>query len=388
MNVAVVLPIVITGAVAEKAMQLANPSSDTWIDPEHGPATTCPTSVAGLIATVNVTPTVVVATAMAPSAGVVLSTSGPATQLPAPSQAVPLFWVHIVPTGAGTGAHIPDTHWDGAHWLPDTGHCELIVHAMPPVLLDAAVLELVDELVDELVLELVDELVDELVLELVDALVLELVDAAVLELVDAAVLELVAIIPPPAPELLDVDVIPPPAPELLAVDAMPPMPELVEATPPAPPAPELLEATPPVPPAPVLLDAPPDPPVLLDAPPAPVLDAVAPPAPVLDAVNVPPPVPPVLLPVGPLVELAVSNLPPVPVLVVVPPPLEHAAAATSRAATKGTPRCFMRAPTVAAMGERVNRVLECCRRSTRGDRREGSRPGSRMPRTGRTVTAA
>jgi predicted amidohydrolase YtcJ len=122
-----VLPPDIVGAATVKAMQSWKSFADTWMLPVHGPKPVWPVSVAGFIAWLNVTAIVLLgATPTAPSAGVVLTTSGGrqapvlshpaahavAQQLPDPAapQMPELHWllpVHAVPL-AKSATHAPE----------------------------------------------------------------------------------------------------------------------------------------------------------------------------------------------------------------------------------------------------------------------------------------
>ena len=94
----------IVGAAAAKPMQPAKSLSETWMLPVHGPATVWVVSVAGFIATPNVTATVVSGdTLVAASAGVVDATVGSTrfTVMPtvaAAEVAVPSLAVKVKPS--------------------------------------------------------------------------------------------------------------------------------------------------------------------------------------------------------------------------------------------------------------------------------------------------
>jgi hypothetical protein len=115
-----VFPPLITGEPI--AMQLAKLSADTCTDPEHIPLLDCPVSVAGFMAWLNVTATVVPAVPLVVAfAGLVLTTVGCDTHVPSPSHTVPPFWLHVAPSTAAGFAATPALHTSSVHWLLSTG---------------------------------------------------------------------------------------------------------------------------------------------------------------------------------------------------------------------------------------------------------------------------
>jgi hypothetical protein len=81
---------------------------------------------------VNVTEIVGVATGIAPSAGVVLATSGGVTHDPAPSHALPPFWKQNVPTAVGGLLGVPAVQTSSVHSMPSIGRSVFWSAAMTP----------------------------------------------------------------------------------------------------------------------------------------------------------------------------------------------------------------------------------------------------------------
>lgn len=115
--------VLLSGDMTEPANAIheAKLSRETWILPTQAPAFMFAVNVAGFMATENVTSIVGPATGVAFSAGVVETTIGAPTHMPALSQDVPPFCVHGVPCARGGLDGVPLVQTSSVHSKPSIG---------------------------------------------------------------------------------------------------------------------------------------------------------------------------------------------------------------------------------------------------------------------------